>query len=549
MPPKGGQNQSGAAGEQDVGTLTDAIAANQAIAGLFKFKCLYFWLYAAFGVLSPYLSVFFDSRGFTKPMIGILQCIPNVSCMLVGPYVSSRADASNTHFEVMVGSILLGAATTLSMLYVGDSTLFMTLAVVMGSIIRAPLTSIFDSVVISSLPDPAYFGKMRLWGAVSFGMLSLAGGLMLGSKEKVGDVTVLIATSEFSYIFYANASFCALSALLVLRIRHERAKAGPPAVASAKERAILYDKLPMASRHENEGLGGEQVVAVAGGSKAAEAAPSTSPSSQGTEKDSVFALVRAKFYQERVGVSCFAFVVFASGISDGVIEAFLFVRLAELGGSGALMGMGRFITCAAEVIVFQHAGKLYNHYGVWKCLACTSLAFLVRFCCYMLLDCEHVWWVLPVESLNGLTFAMTWQTSCQYAAQIAPPGCEATMQSLLESLHWGLGSGAGAVIAGFIYREYGAEVVFGFSALLSALSLVIAAFSAAFLELPADKDVGTSVSPQPAGEDQGHGQGHGDAMENAVKNPVFTILSSEADDDMEEGREDFMGRDVEIIRL
>ena len=48
-------------------------------------------------------------------------------------------------------------------------------------------------------------------------------------------------------------------------------------------------------------------------------------------------------------VQIFVLIVFLSGFGSGVIDAFLFIRIKELGGSGLVMGISRSITCAAEV--------------------------------------------------------------------------------------------------------------------------------------------------------------------------------------------------------
>ncbi len=67
-----------------------------------------------------------------------------------------------------------------------------------------------------------------------------------------------------------------------------------------------------------------------------------------------------------------------------------------------------------------------------------------------------------------------WSVSCTYANQIAPPSTQATMQSILESLHWGLGSGCGALLGGALYDRYGATALFQICAVMSACSTVIA---------------------------------------------------------------------------
>mmetsp|Transcript_12488 Transcript_12488/g.27969 ORF Transcript_12488/g.27969 Transcript_12488/m.27969 type:complete len:395 (+) Transcript_12488:188-1372(+) len=168
----------------------------------------------------------------------------------------------------------------------------------------------------------------------------------------------------------------------------------------------------------------------------------------------------------------FGLVVFLSGVGAGVIDSYLFLHLQELGGSGLVLGLARFITCAAEVPMFHYAGPLQARYGTWPLIALTQMAFVARFAYYSLLS--QPWLVLPCEALNGLTFAVTWSVSCTYASQIAPPGCEGTMQALLEGLHFGVGAGAGSLLGGFAYEAFGAVRLFQMSGLLSLASSLLA---------------------------------------------------------------------------
>ena len=63
---------------------------------------------------------------------------------------------------------------------------------------------------------------------------------------------------------------------------------------------------------------------------------------------------------------------------------------------------------------------------------------------------------------------------CTYANQISPPGAETTIQSILDSVHYGLGSGMGALIGGMIYDNVGSVKLFIISAALSVVSMIIA---------------------------------------------------------------------------
>jgi len=51
--------------------------------------------------------------------------------------------------------------------------------VFLASSFRAPVTCLVDSLVISSLPNKEDYGKMRLFGAISFGLFSFISGLVV----------------------------------------------------------------------------------------------------------------------------------------------------------------------------------------------------------------------------------------------------------------------------------------------------------------------------------------------------------------------------------
>jgi MFS family permease len=171
-------------------------------------------------------------------------------------------------------------------------------------------------------------------------------------------------------------------------------------------------------------------------------------------------------------VVIFCVVVLLSGVGSGVIESFLIIRLRQLGGNGLVMGLARLVTCAAEVPMFHVAGKLHKRFGTWAVLAVTQVAYVARFVYYSHLT--DPWAVLPCEVLHGLTFATTWTVSAIYANEIAPAGCHGTMQAILEGLHFGFGSGVGALLGGIGYDLYGAVVLFQLSACLSLVSTVLA---------------------------------------------------------------------------
>lgn len=80
-----------------------------------------------------------------------------------------------------------------------------------------------------------------------------------------------------------------------------------------------------------------------------------------------------------------------------------------------------------------------------------------------------VWWVLPIELLQGLTFALAWSSGCVYVKRVAPVWLRSTVQSIFSGLYTGIGQGLGGLVGGFMYGAFGADVVFK----LAAISLLV----------------------------------------------------------------------------
>lgn len=52
---------------------------------LFRFKLLYFVQFTAYGLLAPYIPIFFEDLGMSKSEIGILTMLPNMCTFMVAP--------------------------------------------------------------------------------------------------------------------------------------------------------------------------------------------------------------------------------------------------------------------------------------------------------------------------------------------------------------------------------------------------------------------------------------------------------------------------------
>ncbi len=398
---------------------------------IFSFKTLYFVIYSSFGAWFPYRALFFETCGFSPSKIGLFCMMPNMASFIFAPTFNSLADFYNVKFEMMSSSIFGMVMSQIPLLWYGSYELISMLLVAFNAAVGSPIGSLIDSMVISNLKNPGDFGKMRQWGAISFGIMSFLGGASLTGAEQ--------SKASFVWIFLIHVVFALLSVALLIRVR---SLISPPRSLGELEEGATVANTPT--------------------SKANSASGSTR---------STAALV-VSLLCEKPAVLLFCMVVFCSGVGAGVIDSFLFVRLQELHGSGTLCGIARFITCAAEVPAFQVAGDLQKKYGTWMLLAFTQAIFVVRFLCYSAL--RNPWLVLLIEPLNGATFAITWSVSCMFADSVAPEGTHATMQALLEAMHFGLGFGVGSLAAGFVYEAEGAVTCFLYAGVLSSVSCALA---------------------------------------------------------------------------
>lgn len=64
--------------------------------------------------------------------------------------------------------------------------------------------------------------------------------------------------------------------------------------------------------------------------------------------------------------------------------------------------------------------------------------YALRFFLYSILT--EPWWILPIETLHGITFGMFYATMTTYAKSISPPGAECTVQGLASAMFEGAGN-------------------------------------------------------------------------------------------------------------
>ncbi|XP_001629670.2 uncharacterized protein LOC5509111 [Nematostella vectensis] len=159
------------------------------------------------------------------------------------------------------------------------------------------------------------------------------------------------------------------------------------------------------------------------------------------------------------------------GVNYGMCHNFLVWFLEDLGASKTLMGIAIISRCFADTLTFYVAGTIIKALGQVRIMIAVLLSYAVVFQAYTLL--ENPWYVIPVEVLNGVTYALAWSACTSYLVGAGPHEAVTTIQGILQGVYWGLGTGTGTIAGGYLIHHLGPVSAFRLTAVLSLLMGVL----------------------------------------------------------------------------
>lgn len=177
-------------------------------------------------------------------------------------------------------------------------------------------------------------------------------------------------------------------------------------------------------------------------------------------------------YQVRVLKILFVLVI--QGAGSNMIQSFLFVYLNdELKAPEYVCGWTIFFTCLFELPIFFYAHVLLEKLGINVLFIIAQSAFIIRTFLYTLLTEDNILWVLPIELLHGLTFALMWTSSTEFASEFCAKGLESVCMLILFFCFNYLGAFLGNLFGGLIYLYFGALKMFHFFGYCSLITLIL----------------------------------------------------------------------------
>lgn len=166
----------------------------------------------------------------------------------------------------------------------------------------------------------------------------------------------------------------------------------------------------------------------------------------------------------------FLLVIFITGTGTSMIHNYLFLYMNRLNAGPVLMGFALTSATASELLIFAFSDRILIRWGIRKMLIVAIAALVIRLFAYSLVSVA--WMVLCIQLLHGLTFSLLWVAGVAFANRIAPPGMETTAQGIFSGVSMGLAAAVGALVGGWLYEAVGPLLMYRWSAIGIAVSMV-----------------------------------------------------------------------------
>ena len=135
-------------------------------------------------------------------------------------------------------------------------------------------------------------------------------------------------------------------------------------------------------------------------------------------------------------------VLFIMGFLWGAVETFLFVFLRSLNASSWALGTCLFVRYLAEFPALYYSGRIIKKIGHVKCLYIILFAYSIRYLGTSLIP--NPWWEIPFSCIKSIVFSIGFTAVSVYSSAITPPSMHATLQAMVQTVHFGIGKSLNA---------------------------------------------------------------------------------------------------------
>jgi PPP family 3-phenylpropionic acid transporter len=369
-------------------------------------------MFVIYGVLIPFLPVWLDGRGLDANEVAIVTAIPFILRLAVTPATAVFADRLGAHRLFIIASAWAALAAALLL---GQMQGFWPILLVAAplSLAAATMMPLVEAIAVKGVRLHALdYGRMRLWGSLSFVLVGLIVGAWIDKSGPEAALWVMIGGT-------------------IVTVAAAHALPRPAGVAASEPDA-------------ESALSPPRVVS--------------------TE---VLRLFRLPVF--------LAFLVAASAAqaSHALFYTFGALHLQAQGISGAWVGALWAIGVLAEVALFAVAGSRFRHLSPPTLLAIGALAAIVRWA-VMSFD-PPLAILVPLQLLHALTYGATHLGAILFVARAVPDDVSGTVQALYATFASGVAMGFATYASGPLFQTF-AGAGYAAMSLIAAVSLSAALF-------------------------------------------------------------------------
>ncbi len=352
----------------------------------------YFFYFAILGLISPYLSVFLDSKGFTSLELGEIFAILTATKIIAPSLWAILADRTGQQLLIIRLGVLL-ALLSFVLLFWLDNYWAISICLALFSLFWTAILPQLEVLTLNSVRcSNKIYARIRLWGSLGFIVLAIFAGQVMAFYQE--DDLSSATNSSFTNAFVLMG--CAVLLLL------------------------LFSTLSLKSRH---------VI-----NKATRQALS----------------IKEKLLEFRF------IIFFISGIllqiSFGPYYGFFALFLRDLEYPGFAVGLFISLGVLAEILVFIFASSFFKHFSL-KSLLTFSLAVTALRWFLVALYADSAWVLTFTQLIHAASFALFHSASMIFISSHFSPCQQSRGQAIYLGGVYGVGGAIGAYLAGALWLD------------------------------------------------------------------------------------------------
>lgn len=384
----------------------------------------YFFYFAILGLISPYLSVFLDGKGFSSLELGEIFAMLTATKIVAPSLWAILADKTGQQlFIIRLGALF--ALISFILLFWLDSYWPISFSLALFSLFWTAILPQLEVLTLNSVRRSSkIYARIRLWGSVGFIVLAIFAGQVMEHYEQLSLSNALIPSLAPLSTFSFTHAFVLMGCVILLCLLLSTMTIKPQRVVNKVQTQTLA--------------------------------------------------IKDKLLTPRFIVFFVAGVLLQ--ISFGPYYGFFALFLRDLAYSGFTVGLLISLGVVAEILVFIFASSFFKYFSL-KALLIFSLAATTFRWLLVALYAESIWLLAFTQLIHAASFALFHSASMLFISSHFTPCQQSRGQAVYLGGVYGVGGAIGAYVAGALWLDgLGASTAFltaSAAALLATLVMLL----------------------------------------------------------------------------